>query len=326
MNYAPSISVVIPLYNKRDTVERALLSVFRQTLLDFEVIVIDDGSTDGGTEVVQSLGDPRIRLLRQPNRGVSAARNVGIEEANSEIIAFLDADDEWAPGFLSGIQELTGKFPNAGVWATGYYFSSSKVGRWHPTINGLTTKKPQILINYFCIACRSDPPVWTSAVAVRRKVIREVGGFPVGVSSGEDLLTWAKLESVSEIAYDPSPLAIYHLGALAEGIPRRHPDAIDRVGSALSELSERVTHGSKRVMLRRYVAWWHKTRATDFLRLGRGDEAAIEACKGLRFDPRCWPLYLYFPFCLFPARLFIFAKGMLGTWRRVRSTLEKVDP
>ena len=325
MNHVPSISVVIPLYNKRDTVERALLSVVRQTLFNFEVVVVDDGSTDGGTEVVQNLSDARIRLLRQPNRGVSAARNVGIEEAKSEIIAFLDADDEWAPGFLAGIKELTGKFPNAGVWATGYYFSSSKVGRWHPKINGLPTKKPQILENYFGIASRSDPPLWSSAVAVSRKVIREVGGFPVGVSAGEDLLTWAKLASVSEIAYDPSPLAIYHLGGWAEGIPPRPPDAIDRVGSALSELSERVTYGSKRVMLRRYVAWWHKTRASLFLRLGRGDEAAIEACKGLRFDPRCWRLYFYFLACLLPARLFIFVTGMLGTCRRVQSPLNKAD-
>ncbi|MGI6022871.1 MAG: glycosyltransferase family 2 protein, partial [Methanoculleus sp.] len=93
----PEVSVVIPLYNKAPYIARALASVITQTCQGFEVIVIDDGSTDGGAEIVRRLDDTRIRVIRQENRGVSAARNRGIESARTDFIAFLDADDEWMP-------------------------------------------------------------------------------------------------------------------------------------------------------------------------------------------------------------------------------------
>ncbi len=95
----PLISVVIPLYNKEPYIKRAIDSILAQKIQDYEIIVIDDGSTDKSAEVVKSFPDPRIRLIQQENAGVSAARNRGIEEAKAELIAFLDADDEWTPIF-----------------------------------------------------------------------------------------------------------------------------------------------------------------------------------------------------------------------------------
>jgi len=117
-NAKPAIAVVIPLYNKLNYIKRALDSVLAQTVRDFEIIVINDGSTDGSQRVVERCADPRVRLLHQKNGGVSAARNRGIAAARAELVAFLDADDEWLPEHLAAVQRMHRRFPNCGAYAT----------------------------------------------------------------------------------------------------------------------------------------------------------------------------------------------------------------
>jgi glycosyltransferase involved in cell wall biosynthesis len=106
----PLFSVVIPTYNRAACVGRAIDSVLHQTFQDYELIVVDDGSTDDTGEVVRRYGD-RVMLVSQPNRGVSAARNAGISRAAGEWVAFLDSDDEWLPGYLSKQAEVVSKYP-----------------------------------------------------------------------------------------------------------------------------------------------------------------------------------------------------------------------
>ena len=116
----PHISVVVPLYNKAPYVLRCLESIRRQSFQDFEAIVVDDGSTDGSGSIAAGLSDPRFVVVRQQNRGSGAARNRGVAETKSEIIAFLDADDAWEEDYLKAITDLANQFPAAGVFATGY--------------------------------------------------------------------------------------------------------------------------------------------------------------------------------------------------------------
>ena len=114
------ISVIIPLYNKARFVQRSLDSVLRQNFTDFELLVIDDGSTDGSAEIVARCPDPRLKLMRQPNSGPGAARNCGLRVARGGLVAFLDADDEWLPDFLARGIDFLDRHPEVAAVSFGY--------------------------------------------------------------------------------------------------------------------------------------------------------------------------------------------------------------
>ena len=206
------ISVVIPLYNKKKQIAYTLQSVFTQTFQDFEIVVVDDGSTDNSVEEVEKFDDSRIRLIHQTNAGVSAARNRGIGEARGELIAFLDADDEWKPRYLETQYALYQKYPECSVYACNYEFRDSEGKVTSTIIRKLPFEgKDGILSNYFEVASCSHPPLWTSAVVVKKSAIQAIGGFPLGIKSGEDLLTWARFAVHNEIAYSRNIMAIFHV-------------------------------------------------------------------------------------------------------------------
>jgi glycosyltransferase involved in cell wall biosynthesis len=116
----PQISVIIPLYNKGFIITKTLVSVLAQTFTDYEIVIIDDGSTDSSVEKVKQFDDSRIQLFQQKNQGAAAARNLGIEKTNCELIAFLDADDYWFPSHLATLVQLYENHPNCGIYASRY--------------------------------------------------------------------------------------------------------------------------------------------------------------------------------------------------------------
>lgn len=296
----PFVSVVMPLYNKEADVRRAVESVLNQTVSDFELIVVNDGSTDQGLDVVRSIIDPRIRVFDQENAGVSAARNRGINESRSDLIAFLDADDEWKPEFLETILHLKEKFPSCSVFATNYVFREVN-GKYHsPIIRGLSPHPWEgVIKDYFGVAARSDPPLWTSAVSVKKEALYAVGLFPVRVDTGEDLLTWARLAAKYPVAYTTKPLAVFRHWASTTGIPTRIPAREDFVGKSLEALladSQMGNNGS----LRRYIGLWYRMRASMFLRLEKHQEAIAEVKKMRCFANRDLRLYTYIAMAYLP--------------------------
>jgi glycosyltransferase involved in cell wall biosynthesis len=296
----PRISIVIPLYNKAASVTRSLRSVFAQGCPDVEILVIDDGSTDGGDEVVRGIADRRIRLIRQENRGVSAARNRGIAEAAADWVAFLDADDEWLPGFLETIFGLRSQFPDCDVFATAYFYCLPDGQKQRPIFRGFPDgQSPFVLHDYFAVACRSSPPVWSSAVAVSKRALQSVHGFPEGVTSGEDLLTWARLLTRYRCAYNPAASALFHCQGEAWGPPVRRNSVPDVVGRELAILVQSAPQPTRK-SVQRYVALWHKMRASVYIRTGNRPLAFQEICKAFHYSPRMPKLYAYFALCLVP--------------------------
>lgn len=199
------ISVVIPCYNSAPYIERTVRSVIKQTHQDWKLIVVDDGSTDQSADIVKQFDDSRITLLQQQNRGVSFARNRGVEVADTEWVAFLDADDEWAPTFLQEVVSAISEYPQAVVIFTDYVVSpSGVVGLAHlPDI-------PVLVSDYFDFVLSNRRGMCSSCCVIKKSVLQRVGGFPVGVTHGEDTDTWVRLAWVGEFVCIPRPLSVYH--------------------------------------------------------------------------------------------------------------------
>lgn len=295
------ISVVIPLYNKEQSIASTLQTVLKQTYQDFEIVIVNDGSTDHSVEEVAKVPDPRIRLIHQSNAGVSAARNRGIAEARGEFVAFLDADDEWNPDYLKTQYKLTQKYPECSVFACNYEFKDAQ-GKVTPTIIRILPFKGEdgILSNYFEVASCSHPPLWTSAVMVKKNAIQSIGGFPIGIKSGEDLLTWARLAVNGKIAYAKQAYAVFNVeGYSISEKPKRIPAEQDIVGQELKALLK--AHPSKG--LRLYNALWHKMRSSVYLRLKMRKKSIREALISIKYNPLNYKLYIYIVLNLLPVKI-----------------------
>lgn len=276
------ISIVIPLYNKGKLVTRALESILRQEYDDYEVVVVDDGSTDDSVAVVtrfQSRFGDRLRVVSQANAGVGAARNRGVAESQGEFVAFLDADDEWKPSHLSSLASLARLFPDKDVYATNY---ENIMADGRCVVNTLHNVRfaghVGVIDNYFEVAAKSNPPLWTSALMVRRSALTAVGGFPEGIKSGEDLLLWARLVAHSDVAYDMTSTAVYHRGFSNP----RPPEAMDEVGRQFELL---YRDNPRLAGLKRYIAMWYNMRMSRCLAHRMYGRAVRALCKSLRYRP-----------------------------------------
>lgn len=299
------ISVVIPLYNKEQSIPSTLQSVLKQTYQDFEIVIVNDGSTDHSVEEVAKVTDPRIRLIHQKNAGVSAARNRGIEEARGEFVAFLDADDEWKSDYLKTQYELTQKYPECSVFACNYEFKDAK-GKVTPTIiRKLPFKgKDGILSNYFEVASCSHPPICSISIMVKKSAIQSIGGFPVGITHGEDLLTWARLAIENRIAYSKQVGSIYCLKADygVNSKPKNIPQG-NLVGDELEKLLLSQKLENRKKELKKYIGRWYKIRSHIFLRGGERKNAVINMLRALQYQPQEWKLYIYIILLILPVSI-----------------------
>ncbi len=200
-------SVVVPLYNKERHIVDAIQSILQQTYEKFEIIIVNDGSTDNSLSVLKVITDSRVKIISQKNAGVSAARNKGIQNSRFDYIAFLDADDEWEPFFLQEIYELINKFPDTGWYATGYaYKEHGKLKNVIP--NNLEEKKN--LVDFFQYSL-FDLLIHIDSVVIKKSALKEIGTFPEGIVYGEDQDLFSRLALKYELAYSGKIGTCYNL-------------------------------------------------------------------------------------------------------------------
>lgn len=200
-------SIIIPLYNKEKYIKKTISSILNQTYEKYEIIIINDGSTDRSKDVVESINDDRITLINIKNSGVSAARNYGIEHAKFEYIAFIDADDYWDKNYLKYIISLINKYKNASIFGTGYAEVYNNI-YVENEIKGL--KEQEQIIDFIDLFKKNYiPPFFTSSVVIKRELL-EIYKFDTRISTGEDIMLWLRITSKNETAYCKIPLAFYN--------------------------------------------------------------------------------------------------------------------
>lgn len=208
----PLFSVLIALYNKRDHIEATLRSVLAQRDTDFDIVIVDDGSTDDSATKVRALADPRIRLISQPNAGVSHARNTAVAAATGQWCVFLDADDLQHPQFLRVLRCLMAQHPQSEMVATG---AANVLAHAKASWLQLAQAAPEMHLSPDGTELIDDLPArwmrgscfFTSSIAVKRSLLQRMpAGFAVGESHGEDLDMWFRLAEHTPIAFSPLPL------------------------------------------------------------------------------------------------------------------------
>jgi glycosyltransferase involved in cell wall biosynthesis len=300
VSYRPFISVVIPTFNRARQVDAALKSVLAQTYREFEVIVIDDGSTDGTGEALQEIispqgnGGTRVRYFFQSNQGQSAARNKGTSEARGEWVAFLDSDDVWLPEKLEwqvrALDQFKGKccacitdvrlVDNLGMDTTGF----QKSGKRYEETFGMETEAVGNLV-----MCRD--PFWVSTLLVRTDVVKQVGWFDLHLEYAEDHDFLFRLSLVTSFCYVNKPLSSLDRSKSPQGSKCRPWDEVEvrlRGSQSMyekwlkldSELPPDVRKTVVQNLRQVYSAW-----TNWYLEHKRYDEARQAVCKAMKCEP-----------------------------------------
>ncbi|WP_250433978.1 glycosyltransferase family 2 protein [Hanstruepera flava] len=199
----PRISIIIPLYNKSNFIADTVNSVLNQTFIDYEIIIINDGSTDNSLDVVNSINDNRIQIYTTKNQGVSAARNYGISKARANYIAFLDGDDYWEATFLDSMHQLTIDYPKNHVFS-----SAAKMinGRRNMPLKYYAKPKDKVSTLNFFKSSLGFPILHPSSLIMSKHVVNTIGLFDETLYTTEDTDYWIRIGTKYKIVFLNVPL------------------------------------------------------------------------------------------------------------------------
>jgi glycosyltransferase involved in cell wall biosynthesis len=202
----PFFSVIIPLFNKEKFIEATLKSVLNQSFIDFEILIIDDGSTDNSAPIIKGFDDARIRYFYKENSGVSSARNDGIEKAQSNYISFIDADDYWYPDFLEEMFKTIQNYPQEKVFSAAIEIETSK--KVIPASYSIVKTSDYEIVNYFT-ASSKETVICTSCAVFHKNIFEEIGTFDIEVKSGQDTDMWIRIGMNYPVVFSWKILARY---------------------------------------------------------------------------------------------------------------------
>ena len=202
----PFFSIIIPVYNKVNFIENTLKSVFQQSFTDYEILLINDGSTDDSESKILAFNDPRIRYYSKKNEGVSETRNLGIEKAKSEYITFLDADDYWYPNFLEEMFLLIKSFPEQSVFSAAIEIENLKTVI--PSSYSIPKISDSMIVNYF-EASYKEGALFTSCAVFHKNVFEKVGNFDTTIKSGQDTDLWIRIGLIYPVVFSFKILTRY---------------------------------------------------------------------------------------------------------------------
>lgn len=205
----PFFSVIIPLYNKEKYIQNTLNGVFNQSFINFEVVVVNDGSTDKSMAVLNEFTDNRLKIIHQKNQGVSVARNTGMENAKANYICFLDADDTWKPNHLQAFFDTISKFPQAKMYCGRYVTQISKNTFIKNKFIDIEDHYEGYVTDFFKSSLINRVAL-TSAVCINKDIFSEIGGFDPTLKSDQDLDYWIKIALKYEIAVTSKITMIYN--------------------------------------------------------------------------------------------------------------------
>lgn len=264
---APQFSVIIPAFNAEDFIGDALRSVYAQTVQDMEVIVINDGSSDGTLAVLEQVRDPRLRVVTLPNGGVSRARNCGIREARGEYVAFLDADDLWAPDHLEHAAEFFKEHPDIHWYAAKWVGGTMNVHQ--------LSRQPGASYDISNYYHEGRHRIWTSTVVLQKSAIGSESLFPESLEQAEDLMAWWRFASRNPLlGVYGGVTAMYRMRGTSASHTRergytrvfRHQDALYEVMEAIKTPESCYAWASlyKKMMM---VSCWHFIINNNSLRI-----------------------------------------------------------
>jgi glycosyltransferase involved in cell wall biosynthesis len=202
-------SVIIPLYNKADYISDCLKSALNQNFDDYEIVIVNDGSTDSSVAKVETFTSDKIKLVHQENLGVSKARNNAASCAKGTYIAFLDADDIWKPDHLETLKESILKFKDAGLYCNNYEINHNGNYTKPAQFNFSLSHQPAIIDDFFKASLR-DTVAWTSGTAISKDKFFSIGMFNSLYSTGQDLDLWIRIALTEAIVFNPRITMVYN--------------------------------------------------------------------------------------------------------------------